>query len=293
MAAKRLGSCLTNITGTAGQLLRVKSDESGFEFVTPATIPAYTVSNKTIDRAIDCTNSNLDEVANVLGTLIDDLATLGNAGPGTQTIYESGTWSHPDISDTYVDYTVTHNMGSTPDLVILLLQSGSQWYQAVDRDYRGSGSAYYGWELLNPTANSFTARVYRLPGGATIKFRCYKLGTVAAVQPFQWSTSEQVYPFEKASNGDTLYCKEINFGTFPNGGNKSVAHGISGLVDNKVFDFYGMGYATGGDSSVKVPYVDTNPTYNINMSVNSTNVVMSCNGDFSTYSGIAKVIYAK
>ena len=45
MAAKRLGGFLTNISGNANQLLRVKGDETGCEFVTPAAIPAYSGMN--------------------------------------------------------------------------------------------------------------------------------------------------------------------------------------------------------------------------------------------------------
>ena len=44
---------------------------------------------------------------------------------------------------------------------------------------------------------------------------------------FQWSTSEQVWPFEKASDGSTLYCKEFqNQGALPNTGNMYIAHGL-------------------------------------------------------------------
>lgn len=43
---------------------------------------------------------------------------------------------------------------------------------------------------------------------------------------FQWSTDEQVWPFEKTRNGETIYCKEVDFGIGPNGTNKTVAHNI-------------------------------------------------------------------
>jgi hypothetical protein len=298
MAAKRIGSVLTNVTGTSGQLLRVKSDESGFEFYTPATIPSYSVTNKTIDRAIDCIDTNIDELANIVGTLIDDLAGLGANG-ATSGVYVSDMVLHTG-SQAGTLYTITHNLGSEPDYVqCQYMDNQGRWVNLCD--YFSISANNYGWQnygFNNSNVNISKFYVYRFDYGAGdmqlyIRFICAKLGVTAGTQAFQWSTSEQVYPFEKASDGSTLYCKEINFGAFPNGGNKSVAHGISGLVDNKVFNYYGMGYATGGDSAVKVPYVDTNPTYNIHMAVNSTTVVMSCNGDFSTYSGIAKVIYAK
>jgi hypothetical protein len=133
MAAKRIGSVLTNVTGTAGQLLRVKSDESGFEFYTPATIPAYTITNDATDRIIDAADTNIDELANVLSTLIKDITTVVG-------------------------------------------------------------------------------------------------GPVA----FQWSASEQIWPFEKAVDGSVLYCKEVDCGAMPNNGTKSVAHNIASFPYTKV-----------------------------------------------------------
>lgn len=125
MAAKRLGSFLSNITGTAGQVLRVNSGETGFEMFTPATIPAYTVTNKTIDRVINADDVTLDEVADVLGTLIDDLSAIGSTG-ATQQVWESGEYTHPAQSgSTYVEYTLTHNLGQYPDKVIVYVQDNN------------------------------------------------------------------------------------------------------------------------------------------------------------------------
>ena len=63
---------------------------------------------------------------------------------------------------------------------------------------------------------------------------------------FIWSTKEQVYPFEKASDGSILYAKEIDCGELPNNGTKQVAHSISGLDITKVFKWY-MTSATSTD----------------------------------------------
>ena len=61
------------------------------------------------------------------------------------------------------------------------------------------------------------------------------------VEEFEWSTSEQVWPFEKDASGNTLYCKEIDFGALPNAGTKNVSHNISGLTIPDIFkcDFFG------------------------------------------------------
>jgi hypothetical protein len=140
MAAKRLGSALGNVQGTSNQLLRVKTDESGFEFVNPASIPSYTLSNITTDRIIDGTTTTIDEIARVLGTLIQDLTDAGLTGAG-------------------------------------------------------------------------------------------------GISAFTWSTSEQVWPFEKHDDGSTLYCRYVDFGALPNSGTKTVAHNISGLTADKMAAF--------------------------------------------------------
>lgn len=50
----------------------------GFFGVAPAARPvAYTASNVTTDRAYDANATTLDEIADVLGTLIADLRTMG------------------------------------------------------------------------------------------------------------------------------------------------------------------------------------------------------------------------
>jgi hypothetical protein len=49
---------------------------------------------------------------------------------------------------------------------------------------------------------------------------------LAGVSSFTWSTSEQVWPFEKAADGSTLYCKEIDCGYLGNSGWKSTAHNL-------------------------------------------------------------------
>lgn len=199
MTAKRLGSVLSNVTGTAGQILRVKEDESGFEFTTPVTIPSYTVTNDTTDRVLDCTDSTIDEIANVLGTLIKDVSDLGASG-----------------------------------------------------------------------------------------------GSV-----FQWSTSEQVWPFEKASNGSTLYAKEINFGSLPDTGVKQVAHNISNLLPSKVHNFYGIASNDsnpGADSVLQLGYASapnmwSNPIV-LEADNNYINVITGASWPAS-YTGKIRIIYAK
>jgi hypothetical protein len=297
MAAKRLGSVLTNITGTAGQLLRVKTDESGFEFVTPATIPAYTVSNKTVDRALDCTNSNLDELANVVGTLIDDLMSLGVAGNGSLNTYLIPQFGHSDPGiGSYNSYTITHNLNTQNIMISLqfLNSSDGLWYNINDQDNTNT-SDQFGYNFKRTSDNVIVLYIARINWNGTypcqVRGIVFAPGISAGTPAFQWSTSEQVYPLEKDRSGNTLYCKEIDFGALPNAGTKNVAHGISGLTSPKIFRLefnWGIGagqqfengtYAAGSQSMTP--------------SVTTTNIQVNTNIDLSSLTGMARIIYSK
>jgi hypothetical protein len=67
----RLNPAVIEGFGAAGQKL-------GFFGATPVARPAaYTVTNVTADRAYDANATTLDELADVLGTLIADLQAYG------------------------------------------------------------------------------------------------------------------------------------------------------------------------------------------------------------------------
>jgi hypothetical protein len=195
MAARRLGTVLTNITGTSGQILRVKTDESGFEFYTPAGLPTYTNSNVTTDRSYDADITTIDELADVLGTLIADINTL----------------------------------------------------------------------IGGPVA-------------------------------FQWSSSEQVYPFEKAADGSTLYCKEINFGAWPNNGTKSVPHGITwigGFDTTKLHRIEGRVWNDTATWVACIPYAHPTDGFSPATYITATDISLYNQLDLSNWSCVIRLIYKK
>lgn len=106
---------------------------------------------------------------------------------------------------------------------------------------------------------------------------------------FEWSTSEQVYPFEKDSSGNTLYCKEIAFGALPNNGAKTIAHNVTS-IDTTMhrMDFIqynaSSSYFTGADLAGGAPYGPY---------INSTIVGVTTTGDFSALTGVVRLIYGK
>jgi hypothetical protein len=189
MAAQRLGSILTNVTGTSKQLLRVNEAETGFEFVSPASLPTYTVTNDTTDRVIDANDVTVDKVADVVSTLIKDMATIYNGGPAA----------------------------------------------------------------------------------------------------FTWSTSEQVWPFEKSANGDTLYCRQVTVATLPNFG--TVTTTVTGVTPTRIFRM----------SAFKRRKVSVYDTYmipegtavqQVGISADNTLIIYSL-PDSTGWEGIVKLIYWK
>ncbi|MBM2817028.1 MAG: hypothetical protein HW421_3790 [Ignavibacteria bacterium] len=73
---------VTDITGTADNaaatMFQILGNKIGFYGSSPAERPAgYSVTNKTTDRTFDANSTSLEEIADVLATLIDDLKGLG------------------------------------------------------------------------------------------------------------------------------------------------------------------------------------------------------------------------
>lgn len=108
---------------------------------------------------------------------------------------------------------------------------------------------------------------------------------------FQWSLAEQVYPFEIASNGAALYCKEIDVGLLINMGQKAAPHGIQNFDAKKIHSIAGTIYNTVGNDSVAI----NSMAYGGNFCIfDSTNVyVHTLAADWSLYKAVVRVVYSK
>ena len=89
-----------------------------------------------------------------------------------------------------------------------------------------------------------------------------RLVSAGGIEEFQWSSEEQVWPFEKASDGSTLYCKEIDMDLVPNNGISHVSHSISGLDLTKVFKLAGE-LNSPSNGSLTLPHVQKDGAYSI------------------------------
>ena len=113
-------------------------------------------------------------------------------------------------------------------------------------------------------------------------------GPGGGVEEFQWSTSEQVWPFEKGPSGQTLYAKQVDFGALPNNGTKTVNHGISSFDSSYVFK---------SQFSILWPntwHYEENINHAPVRSINSTQIrVVVSDTDSSFMTARVRIIYAK
>jgi hypothetical protein len=114
---------------------------------------------------------------------------------------------------------------------------------------------------------------------------------VANANAFQWSSVEQVYPFEKSSSGASLYCKEIDVGLLTNKSGKRVAHGISNYSTEKIHNISGTIYNTVGSDVVSLNSFAYGGNFCI---LDSTNInVYTPNADCTKYRCKVRLIYSK
>jgi len=108
---------------------------------------------------------------------------------------------------------------------------------------------------------------------------------------FTWSTSEQVWPFEKDINGNTLYCKQLYFASLPNNGTVTVAHNISDLNPENAFSVFGSWYTPG--QIYPLPFAHPNGSNSIQLWATKTYVGLYSIANFTGYPGKVRLIYTK
>ena len=109
---------------------------------------------------------------------------------------------------------------------------------------------------------------------------------------FKWSSDEQVYPYELASDGSTLYCKEVSMGSLPSNGTLNVSHNISGL--DVTADLHFLSIVRYGDRASQMPYgCWSGNSYDHIVDVTDTQVRCTTTQNMTSYTAIARIIYKK
>lgn len=205
-------------------------------------------------------------------------------------------------------YTFSHNFNSEPSLIIVQAFINGIWLGITDQYYVGIADVF-GWQTdSSSTLNSAVLRIARptysnngafdaIPSPCTLRVVCFRLGTTQTISnitpAFQWSSQEQVYPFEKDDAGNTLYCKKIELGTLPNTGTKAVAFDAPAVDIAKVYKMWGSAY-TVGDSLITLPRAHVADANCIDMYLNFNNYMIVGTGvDMTAKIGKAYIIYAK
>jgi hypothetical protein len=221
-----------------------------------------------------------------------------------QYVYESTIYSHTG-SNGGTEYTLLHNFGRLPDKVCCYVQVNDRWHELSDYYNTSTGNSY-GWAVgINENSgNQLKVTVFNTYGGATtynIKFVAYNLGTTQTITnntpAFRWSSSEQVYPFEVANDGSTLYCKYYDLGAMPNSGWKTIAHNIPAWTADKIFSLKALTKSTnhGGIAvTVPLPLHDGGTVTNAQVGGNNINIYASNNYYSSNgYNAYMYLIYSK
>ena len=102
---------------------------------------------------------------------------------------------------------------------------------------------------------------------------------------FDWSTSEQIYPFETIG-GQTVYAKYYSVANFPNSTTANIAHGITDLdrvIELSIEAKSGTTYIRG----------DANVSSTLLSYVLGSNLVVISTVNYSAYSGKIFIKYTK
>ena len=103
---------------------------------------------------------------------------------------------------------------------------------------------------------------------------------------FTWTSSEQVWPFEKDIGGGNIYAKAFAVANYPNATSATIAHGITGLLKTimlKPVLTNGSAHYIAGTSAIGPIYAD----------IQTTNVRIVTTANYSTFSGTIYMLYTR
>lgn len=106
--------------------------------------------------------------------------------------------------------------------------------------------------------------------------------------PFVWSTTEQIWPFERDSSDNVLYAKEVDFGALPNATTKDVAHGITNL--NQIHEIKHIANNAGLTTWNELPGLGSAV---LSLTIRATDIRVITTDDKTGYSLKVRLIYSK
>ena len=110
---------------------------------------------------------------------------------------------------------------------------------------------------------------------------------------FQWSTNEQLWPFEKTKDGETLYCKEFNVGYLQSGSPLRAALGAIEPIKIWRYEARGISPSTNATVSIPFPYAP-GLMYQISIQFYNGNIELETQYvGWSSYYVYVRLIYTK
>jgi hypothetical protein len=120
---------------------------------------------------------------------------------------------------------------------------------------------------------------------------------LSGVSSFQWSSTEQVWPFEKNKEGETLYCKEISLGNLPQSG--YVQANINANINTADKIFKVQGFILGNNYApwtvMEEITVQTGGAPSIYPWISGSTRILTCTvfQDYRGYAAFCRIFYSK
>jgi hypothetical protein len=123
---------------------------------------------------------------------------------------------------------------------------------------------------------------------------------LGGVEEFEWSTNEQVWPFEKDTDGGTLYCKKVDFGALPSNGIKKISDTIPLSSMLQIHRLWGVAKSSDSEKGGLIALPHCQPSgegFNVELRYLEEAILYIRTGHTwwsgYNYTGLAYVIYGK
>lgn len=126
--------------------------------------------------------------------------------------------------------------------------------------------------------NTLAAAITEMAGG---------MGDPDPLPLFAWDTTEQVWPYERNSNAEILYAKEVQGLVSPGAGFVNIAHGVTLSSVSKIFRLEGMMVADDGSRVWGLSAGD------MSLQATTTHVGIYDFVGYTGYTGVIRMIYSK
>jgi len=112
----------------------------------------------------------------------------------------------------------------------------------------------------------------------------------ALYQPQETATFQQYFTTNNPQAFRPVYRTTVDFGSLPNAGAKSVAHGVAFDTNFRMTRFYGVATDPTAISYINLPFSSPTLNQNIKVVVDGTNITVTTAIDYSAYTATTFVL---